>query len=140
MAEDRVENRNRIADNNRPIQQASEDPALLKLMMEDMRSAPALYKPGNYWKHYEDLFMPELLTMGLHDFRRRRNTVLRSFNATDESPSLVGFYSRPYGNRARALNLRELLRRIVFSISPLSRSLRDTAAFTGLTLEGTHRL
>lgn len=64
-----------------------DDPNLLELMIQDLRSSPKLFRPTNYWARYEKIFLPELRSKGLHDFRRRRNSVLRSFGATDSLPS-----------------------------------------------------
>jgi len=127
------------------IQQVSDDPDLLNLMMNDLRGAPDLYKPGNYWKTYEALFLPELMELGLRDFRRRRNSVLCSFGAVDESPSMVGFYSRPCGYRPTTTTynvnpLKNLFWRLVLRFKPISRRLRDRSLFTGLTLDGVRRL
>lgn len=63
--------------------QVPEDPDLLNLMMEDARGVPEVYRPTNYWKVYEHEFLPELRRYGLHDFRRRHNSILSSFGATD---------------------------------------------------------
>ena len=76
------------------VQQVSDDAGLLKLMMDDMAAAPELYRPGNYWKNYENLFVPEIANLGLRDFRRRRDSVLTTFGATDDPPSDVEYYSR----------------------------------------------
>ena len=56
------------------------------MMMTDLKTAPALYKPGNYWSVYEKLFVPELKKEGLKNFRRRRYSVLSSFGAVDVLP------------------------------------------------------
>jgi putative sugar O-methyltransferase len=68
--------------------QVQDDPDLLDLMMADLNHASDLYKPTNYWKVYENTFLPELRRLGLHDFRRRSRSVLSSFGATDLSPEL----------------------------------------------------
>ena len=60
-----------------------DDPQLLKLMMDDTEQAPHLYKPTNYWHVYAQRFLPELQRLGLRDFRRRKNSILASFGATD---------------------------------------------------------
>jgi len=65
--------------------QVIDNPKLLKLMLEDTRSAPTVYQPTNYWAVYERRFVPELEELGLKDFRRRQNSVLSSFGATDLS-------------------------------------------------------
>jgi putative sugar O-methyltransferase len=66
-----------------PVQQVKDEPALLSQMNTDMKSAAHFYNPTNYWSYYEKVFLPELESKGLNDFRRRRGSVLRSFGATD---------------------------------------------------------
>jgi len=66
--------------------QLSDDLDLLRLMMRDLYNSPKLYQPTNYWSAYEREFIPELERLGLNDFRRRTNSVLGSFGATDLSP------------------------------------------------------
>jgi putative sugar O-methyltransferase len=66
--------------------QVNEKPALLDLMLDDLRRAPVEYRPTNYWEYHERYFLPELKQFGLHDFRRRKNSVLASFGATDLDP------------------------------------------------------
>ena len=63
--------------------QVAVDSDLLKTMMKDTSASSDLYKPTNYWSTYEAQFLPELNKYGLHDFRRRKNSVLSSFGATD---------------------------------------------------------
>jgi putative sugar O-methyltransferase len=67
--------------------QVPDDMDLLNMMMADVKSAPAVYQPTNYWDHYEKKFMPELSREGLFDFRRREDSVLASFSGTDLSPA-----------------------------------------------------
>ena len=69
--------------------QVVDDPQLLELMMDDIKKAPRVYQPTNYWAVYEKHFLPELFEQGLTDFRRRRNSILSSFGATDLPPLLV---------------------------------------------------
>ena len=69
--------------------QVIDEPQLLKLMLEDTTNAPDIYKPTNYWNVYKKKFLPELQKLGLHDFRRRKNSILSSFGATDLSLSPV---------------------------------------------------
>lgn len=67
--------------------QVQDDPELLDLIMADEASAPEVFRPTNYWRApNEDRLLPELRTLGLKDFRRRRNSVLSSFGATDLWP------------------------------------------------------
>ena len=65
--------------------QVNDDRALLDQMMADLERADELYRPTNYWKTYEDVFLPELKKYGLHDFRRRKFSILESFGASDLS-------------------------------------------------------
>ena len=52
-------------------------------MMADMEKADELYRPTKYWMYAEDRLLPELYCLGLHDFRRRKKSVLIYFWATD---------------------------------------------------------
>jgi putative sugar O-methyltransferase len=108
--------------------QVINDPELLKLMMEDAGNAPDLYKTTNYWAVYEKRFLPELQKLGLHDFRKRKNSVLSSFGATDLSHSLGYidlFKSRMLYNHItvkiplwlRFLSLQNILLNKIFPIS-----------------------
>lgn len=65
------------------IDQVQDDIALLDLMLADIQSAPEIFKPTNYWSVYHERIVPELREHGLKDFRRRRNTSLHKFGATD---------------------------------------------------------
>jgi putative sugar O-methyltransferase len=77
------------------VQQVKDDFALLEIMLADMRAAPAAYQPGNYWRNYERIFVPELRKKGLRDFRRRGNTVLSTFGATDYAPLTAAANKHP---------------------------------------------
>ena len=68
--------------------QVLDNPQLLKLMVEDTAHIPDIYKTTNYWSVYEKRFLSELQKLGLHDFRRRKNSILSSFGATDLDTSL----------------------------------------------------
>lgn len=65
------------------IEQVKDDRALLDLMIADNRSAPLLYQATQFWQSYEKPFLPELYSQGLNNFRKRKNSVLASFGATD---------------------------------------------------------
>jgi len=78
--------------------QVKDDPELLELMLNDTKSASNLYKPTNYWSHYIEEFMPELRRLGLHDFRRRKNSILEKFGATDLFPSSSFLINTPPKN------------------------------------------
>lgn len=69
--------------------QVADDFELLELMLDDIKKSPKEYQPTNYWTVYEKRFLPELFEQGLKDFRRRRNSILSSFGATDLPPILV---------------------------------------------------
>jgi len=68
-----------------PIQ-VKDDEKLLELMIEDSKSVSNLYKPTNYWEILVEEIMPELHKQGLHDFRRRKNSVLSFLSYTDLFP------------------------------------------------------
>ncbi len=42
-----------------------------------------MYRPTNYWQHYQAPVVDELRRLGLAGFRRRRHTLLDAFGATD---------------------------------------------------------
>lgn len=63
--------------------QVDDAPELLETMLNDLKQAPHLYQPTNYWQVYETEFLHELRTVGLKDFRRRKKSVLSRFGATD---------------------------------------------------------
>jgi putative sugar O-methyltransferase len=65
------------------IKQVPDDQELIALMMTELDKADELYKPTNYWKFYEKMFLPEIKKNGLYNFRRRRHSLLESFGATD---------------------------------------------------------
>jgi putative sugar O-methyltransferase len=73
--------------------QVADKPELLDLMLQDLRRAPEEYRPTNYWDVHERHFLPELKRLGLHDFRRRKNSILGSFGATDLDPLQIDFHS-----------------------------------------------
>jgi len=70
------------------VEQVVDQIESLNIMIEDMQNVSHLYRPTNYWAYYEKQFLPELLEFGLKDFRKRKNSVLSSFGATDLSPVL----------------------------------------------------
>lgn len=88
---------------NDKSQQVSDDPRILKLMMNDVKNSPNLYLPTHFWSSYERVFLPELEKYGLEDFRRRKNSVLSSFGATDLLPmsrsSFTPVISKSHGFR-----------------------------------------
>jgi len=74
------------------VTQVPDDPELLTLMLEDTRRASDIYKPTNYWAVYEKQFFPELQQQGLHNFRRRKFSILSRFGATDLAPVQFDFF------------------------------------------------
>jgi putative sugar O-methyltransferase len=124
------------------IPQARDEPELLELMLQDLRAAPGLYKPGNYWANYERVLVPELREMGLRNFRRRRRTILSTFGATDYSPSSAALNRDPFDPPASAkLRLKQLLLGLVFNIKPALRILNSLVeAYVGGSRGGVQRL
>jgi len=68
------------------VRQPLDDQTLMELMIEDGKNIPPLYKPTVYWQRFQEELENELRTKGLRDFRRRRNTILNRFGATDIDP------------------------------------------------------
>jgi hypothetical protein len=66
--------------------QVIDDPELLQLMLLDAADAPDAYKPTNFWSVLDKRLLPELQRSGLKDFRRRKNSILSTFGATDLAP------------------------------------------------------
>ena len=66
--------------------QVPDDFELLELMLEDMESAPVLYKPTNYWSIFINNYVPELRQNGLIDYRRSRDTAIGRFVKPDSIP------------------------------------------------------
>ena len=64
------------------MKQVLDDLNLLELMLKETQKGPEIYRPTNYWKLYEKIFIPELKEKGLKGFRRRKGSVLSSFGAT----------------------------------------------------------
>lgn len=75
--------------NTNKVEQIEDSPELLDMMIADTAAAPAVFRPTNYWKVYEERFLPELLSAGLRDYRRRRGSVLSNFGATDLKPTVA---------------------------------------------------
>ncbi len=87
--------------------QAPDDYALLEMMMADLKKAPVVFQPTNYWATYEPRFMAELKAHGLKDFRRQKDAVFRAFGGVDfvhPTAELAFRNSRLFRNRlARAI-------------------------------------
>lgn len=67
--------------------QVKDDPELLNMMLGDASATSQLYKPTHYWAILEKALLPELYDQGLHDFRRRRDSVLAFLSYLDLLPS-----------------------------------------------------
>jgi len=104
--------------------QVDDDPELLELMLTDGNAAPPLYRVTNYWEFLDRKLLPELRRMGLRDFRRRPQSALASFDATDRlplPPHLNLFACRLLNNRltVRIDGYERLLERLSLAISRL---------------------
>tara|TARA_Y100001960_G_C14731323_1_gene857732 strand:- start:685 stop:1785 length:1101 start_codon:yes stop_codon:yes gene_type:complete len=66
--------------------QVEDDLSILWHMLKVTSEGDSFYKPTNYWDFYQKRFLPELKNLGLGDFRRRKNSILGSFNGTDLKP------------------------------------------------------
>lgn len=71
------------------VQQVVDDLLLLDKMIQDTKMSNEMYRPTNYWSVYEETFLPEIYKFGLADFRRRKNSILSSFGATDLTPGII---------------------------------------------------
>jgi len=74
--------------------QVKDKPELLELMLNDTKSASYLYRPTNYWKRFGKKLIPEIRKYGLHDFRRRKNSMFHTFGATDLDPIYNALFMR----------------------------------------------
>ncbi len=91
--------------------QVRDSTELLDLMLAQATAAPDIYQPTNYWSVYNEGIVPELYSQGLHDFRRRRKTVLHKFSANDPSPApLVDLLRIRYLNNRYTRRLRPWVR------------------------------
>jgi len=104
-------------------EQVKDDPTLLDQMMNDVLHVSELYRPTNYWSFYEKKLLPELKSLGLRNFRRRKNSSLSSFGATDLLPDSQ-FQRNSSKGKLRILNFLiklalkdENTRKILFKIS-----------------------
>jgi putative sugar O-methyltransferase len=123
------------------MKQVKDDPESLKLMLKNLSEADNLYKPCNYWTVYERRFIPELHNYGLHDFRRRKNSVLDSFGGVDLAPPEAGinlFQTRILNNRiTRKIPL--WLKLIALQNRIANRLLKTETPY-GITTDGLRRL
>ena len=89
---------------SKKVQQVKDDFELLKTMMADLSKVSELYQTTNYWSYYEKKILPELKSLGLHNFRRRKNSVLSAFGATDLLP-LSQFQNRSLTGKRKIIKL-----------------------------------
>jgi putative sugar O-methyltransferase len=75
--------------------QVADDPALFEELLRREQDASELYRPTNYWSSYAEAFVPELRRLGLHDFRRRKHSILDAFGASDPVPECTIDWSLP---------------------------------------------
>jgi len=120
------------------MNQIEDDFELLDLMLNDTSTAPVEYQPTNYWANYEKLLIPELKKMGLKDFRRRKNSVLSSFGATDLLP-ITGYINHLpiWGIKSKSWLLFKYLSKIKFIDSFFY---RISSEYTGISIEDLNRL
>jgi putative sugar O-methyltransferase len=78
-----------------PARQLPDEPELFERLLALEGQASDLYRPTNYWSSYASAFVPELRKRGLHDFRRRRDSVLGSFSANDPEFACTVDWSLP---------------------------------------------
>src|SRR5262245_45127104 len=77
------------------VRQVPDEPELFERLLALEQQASDLYRPTNYWSSNASVFIPELRRRGLHDFRRRRDSVLRSFIANDLEFGITVDWSLP---------------------------------------------
>jgi len=120
------------------MDQIEDDIELLNLMLTDTSTAPVEYQPTNYWRNYEKLLIPELKEKGLNDFRRRKNSVLSSFGATDLLPISGYKYHLPiWGIKSKSWLLINYLSKIKLIDSFFH---TVAAAYTGLNIDDIYPL
>jgi putative sugar O-methyltransferase len=55
------------------------DHNLLKLMMQDSKMAPEIYRPGPYWEAKSEVATREIYKLGIDDFRGSSNSIATSY-------------------------------------------------------------
>ena len=91
--------------------QIMDDQVLLELMLSDMKQSEDCFKPTHFWRWYEKKSLPELKTKGLKDFRRSRNSALRSFGAVD-------FFLQPFWSKWELLRNWVIVQKLVNRLFP----------------------
>lgn len=66
--------------NNTQQRVFSDDYSLLKLMLDDAKSAPSIYKPGTYWSKQTKISSKEIKKHGLDNFRGDSNSIATSYS------------------------------------------------------------
>lgn len=105
--------------------QASDDPKLLELMLQDIVRAPNIYKPTNYWSVLKKDSLRELQKYGLHDFSRRKNSIFSALVGTTALTPSFGtnlLQSKIIANRItlKIPLLRDMLKRLLYCYPQLS--------------------
>lgn len=121
------------------VKQVEDDPELLDLMLHDTMLASDQYKPTNYWLNYEKEILPEIKTLGLHDFRRRHSLNFVKFGATDLEPYNIFLNLPPTYltlrilqlNLRASLKLRKILARLSNHVFDVNLSLYHRAKSYG---------
>jgi len=118
-----------------------DDPDLLEEMLNDMYSAPKIYQPTNYWKNYERILVPELRKKGLKDFRRRKNSLLTTFGASDLDPINGLLLSRTKFFPIRKGRLLRRILRFFFRFNSFEKIVKEGAAnYHGMDLDSLKKL
>jgi hypothetical protein len=73
-------------------------PEVLAEMLKDMESAPAIYRPSNYWNNYQRESYRYVNSYGISEFRSHKNILWSSFGAVADP--LLG-YAPPLANGYR---------------------------------------
>lgn len=115
--------------NDSTIKQVKDDPELLKLLLDDSISTSELYTPTNYWSFNEKNFLPELQSLGLKDFRRRKNSVLMHFGATD---LFIEASTKPHSIKDLLSRTFRYLLKIYAKIHKLKLSVNNKIKFTSV--------
>jgi putative sugar O-methyltransferase len=79
------------------MKQIQDRPDLLEAMLGDMETAPSLYRPSNFWDHYQRESYRYIKARGIREFRSHTNRLWASFGAVADP--LLG-YALPLLGRA----------------------------------------
>ena len=107
------------------IKQVDDDQELLELMLGDSSKVSPLYKPTNYWTLIDNSLIPELRSSGLHDFRRRKGSLINFFSITDQLPISRALQKTP--SKKPSSILINLLFRLSFRVKKLQRIFNSIA-------------